>query len=90
MVMAASERRLSTNSVPDRRRFGHVNVVCVYSTVMLYWHEEGESGRVQGGDSGMRQLTLSKGPERMGIRNRVREPPFQGRGFPHLNNPLNI
>jgi hypothetical protein len=58
--------------VPDRRRFKHVNVVCVHSHAVLAGRRgmgEGAvlKGAVWGAGSGMRLLTLSRGPARMGI-----------------------
>jgi hypothetical protein len=52
--------------VPDRRRFGHLNVVCVRSNTVLEGRRgmggEGamQEGALWGRSSGMRQLTLSK------------------------------
>jgi hypothetical protein len=60
--------------------------VCI---VLLYLQEEGEWGWVLGGGGfEMRQLTLGKGPVRMGIRNHVRKAAIPSKGFSHLNNPL--
>ncbi len=75
--------------MPDRRRFGHVNVVCVYSNAVLAGRRgmaEGAEGG--GGGSGMRQLALSNGPARMGIFNHVQR--VHVRGFICPNNPLYI
>jgi hypothetical protein len=52
--------------VPDRRKFGHVNVVCVYSYIVLVGRRGMGEGAERGG-SGMRQLTLSNESARMGI-----------------------
>ncbi len=45
-------------SVPDRRRIGHVNAICMY-IVILHWRE---GGQWRGGCPKMGQLALSKGP----------------------------
>ncbi len=61
--------------MPDRRRFGHVNVICVHSNTVLVRRREMEEGQcgtgVQCEVYGMRQLVLSKGPDWMGIRSHV-------------------
>jgi hypothetical protein len=52
--------------VPDRRRLGHVNVVCICTC----WQEEGEK-RGSGGwvrDLKVGQLTLTMSPSRVEVR----------------------
>jgi hypothetical protein len=59
----------------------------MHSNTVLAGRRGMEEGEEQG-DSGMRQLTLSKGPARMGIHNHVRRAAIPSKGFSHLNNPL--
>ncbi len=75
--------------VSDRRRFGHVNVVCVLCNIVLVGRLGMGEGAEQGG-SEMRQLTMSKGPAEIEIRNRVLRATIPSKGFSHLNNPSYI
>jgi hypothetical protein len=75
--------------VSDRRRFGHVNVVCVLCNIVLVGRLGMGEGAEQGG-SEMRQLTMSKGPAGIGIRNCVSRATIPSKRFSHLNNPLYI
>jgi hypothetical protein len=66
-------------TVPDRRNFGHVNVVCVYSNMVLV----GRRGMGEGAERGgleMRQLTLSNESARMGIHTYVRRAAIPSKG----------
>jgi hypothetical protein len=56
--------------MPDRRRFGHVNVVCMYS-IALSAGRTGMGAGVEREGLKMGQLTMGKSPARMGIRNHV-------------------
>ncbi len=56
----------------DRRRFGHVNVVCMYSIACI-GGKNWKRGRAVGVGRArnMGQLTIGKRPTRMGVRNHV-------------------
>jgi hypothetical protein len=76
---------LGTVLVPDRRRFGLVNVICVIVLHVL----AGREGNLKkwGGWRGLSKgpinghLTITMGPARIGIRDYIlyKEPPFQER-----------
>jgi hypothetical protein len=71
-------------SVLDRQRFRQFNVICMYSIACI-GRKRGKGGHALGlgRDLKMGQLTLDKGPARMGICNHSREVAIPSKGsFP--------